>query len=138
MENISLTKSSNEIKRLLNCLPGLDKKRNDLFREYLSGISMNPRNDRQYSMLSEPELREFMSKYEEGNRRIAEEYLKGQDKLFDDSYQVEKKWESGNSLLWPFSAFRYADTKLSHFCPYVNTRLSFTCLYITAPSFSNS
>lgn len=99
VENISLTKSSNEIKRLLNCLPGLDKKRNDLFREYLSGISMNPRDDRQYSMLSEPELREFMSKYEEGNRRIAEEYLKGQDKLFDDSYQVEKKWESGNSLM---------------------------------------
>ncbi|TGY97569.1 hypothetical protein E5329_04130 [Petralouisia muris] len=99
VENVSLTKSSNEIKRLLNCLPGLDKKTNDLFREYLSEISMNPRDDRRYSMLSRQELREFMAKYEEGNRRIAEEYLKGEDKLFDDSYQVEETWTSGNPLM---------------------------------------
>ncbi|MCI9173444.1 MAG: hypothetical protein HFH49_00675 [Lachnospiraceae bacterium] len=99
VENISLTKGSNEIKRLLNCLPGLDKKRNDLFREYLSEISMNPRDDKRYSILSEEELREFMAKYEEGNRRIAGEYLKGEEKLFDDSYQVGEKWESGNPLM---------------------------------------
>lgn len=99
VENVSLTKSSNEIKRLLNCLPGLDKKTNELFRNYLSEISMNPRDDRRYSMLSEQELREFMAKYEEGNQRLAKEYLKGEDKLFDDSYRVEEKWTSGNPLM---------------------------------------
>ncbi|TGY97568.1 hypothetical protein E5329_04125 [Petralouisia muris] len=57
---------------------------------------MNPGDDKKYSMMSGQELKEFMAEFEEGNRRIALEFLNGEEKLFDDNYQVGEKWNPQN------------------------------------------
>lgn len=93
--NVSLTKNCSEIKRILNGLPELDQKGNDFFRTQLREFSLRSGEAGNCSMMSEQELWEFMAKYEEGNRRIAEEYL-GEEKLFEEDYQVEEKWNPRN------------------------------------------
>lgn len=94
--NISLTKNCSEIKRILNSLPQLDQKGNDFFRAQLREFSLQSGEDKKYGMMSRQELKEFMSKYEEGNRRIAREYLGGEERLFEEDYQVEEKWNPRN------------------------------------------
>lgn len=95
VSNVSLTKNCSEIKRILNGLPELDQKGNDFFRTQLREFSLQSGEDRNCGMMSEQELREFMAKYEEGNRRVAEEYL-GEERLFEEDYQVEEKWNPRN------------------------------------------
>lgn len=96
ISNVSLTKNCNEIKRILNSLPQLDQKGNDFFRAQLREFSRQSAEDKKCGMMSRQELKEFMSKYEEGNRRIAREYLGGEEWLFEEDYQVEEKWNPRN------------------------------------------
>lgn len=93
--NVSLTKNCSEIKRILNGLPDLDPKSNDLFRMWLREFSLQSRENRNSSMMSEQEFQEFMAEYKEGNRRIAREYL-GEERLFEETYQAGEKWNPRN------------------------------------------
>ena len=94
--NVSLTKNSVEIKRILNGLPNLNEESNNIFHDCLSQCSLLPSDDKKYSMFSEQEMREFLSRCEEGNNKIVEEYLDGETKLFDDTYKAEEKWTPDN------------------------------------------
>ncbi len=95
VSNVSLTKNCSEIKRILNGLPDLDQKSNDLFRMWLREFSLQSRENRNSSMMSEQEFQEFMAEYKEGNRRIAREYL-GEERLFEETYQAGEKWNPRN------------------------------------------
>lgn len=53
-----------------------------------------------YEMLSKKETEDFLKKYEEGNRRIAEEYLQEPDGvLFDNTINDIPKWEKDNPYM---------------------------------------
>ncbi|MDE6760337.1 MAG: hypothetical protein K2J90_06570 [Lachnospiraceae bacterium] len=91
MRNISLTRNSNEIKRILNRLPGLDTDENALFRQLLVEQSGYQKENDIYNMFSEEERTVFLAKYHEGNIRIAKEYL-GEEELFLPKDGKKKKW----------------------------------------------
>ena len=97
--NISLTKNNLEIKRILNEMSDLDEPSNKVLRSCLSKCSELSSDDKKYSMFSEQEMREFLSKCEEGNNKIVEEYLNGEEKLFDDAYKAEEKWNPDNPTM---------------------------------------
>lgn len=97
--NVSLTKNNIEIKRVLNGLPGLDETCNTVFRQCLSALSELPSDDSRYSMFSEQEMYDFMSRFEEGNNRIAREYFDGEQELFEVSYKAEEKWQRDNPAM---------------------------------------
>lgn len=91
MKNISLTKNNNELKRIINALPGLDDKTNRLFRKYLSELSkLNP-EEKKTDMFSQEECDRFMEEYQAGNEKIAKEFLHT-DVLFDEKKSNEK-WD---------------------------------------------
>ena len=94
--NVSLTRNNIEIKRILNGLPDLDGENSMVFRTCLTQLSEQPFDDGKYSMFSEEEMHKFMSKYEKGNRKVAEEYLGIEEDLFDVAYKAEKKWTREN------------------------------------------
>ncbi len=91
LRNISLTQNNNEIKRILNRLPGLDAEGNAMFRQILVEQSGYQGKDDIYSMFSEAERTAFLAKYHEGNIRIAKEYL-GEEELFFPNVRKKKKW----------------------------------------------
>lgn len=97
--NVSLTKNNVEIKRILNGLPNLNEYSNDVFRVCLTQCSELPSDDKKYSMFSKQEMKEFLSKCEEGNNKIAEEYLNGEKTLFDNAYKAEEKWTPDNPTM---------------------------------------
>ncbi|MEY8516631.1 hypothetical protein AALC25_06810 [Lachnospiraceae bacterium 29-84] len=97
--NTSLTKNYIEIKRILNELPGLDKKSNAWFRKHATDCSLDSGNDKKYHIFSKDEMEAFLAEYEEGNRKIAQEYL-GSDTLFDNTYRAEGKWSPDNPYMW--------------------------------------
>lgn len=96
IQNLSLTKNDNEIKRILNEIPTLDTKSNQVFRKILSDCSQYAPDDSQYGMFSEEETAEFLLQYEEGNRQIAREYLGTDEALFSNEYKAQKKWDADN------------------------------------------
>lgn len=95
-QNISLSKNDNEIKRILNELPELDTKSNQVFRTVLQDCSKSVPDDRRINMFSEKEMEEFLLEYEEQNRRVAREYLGTEEELFDKECRVQGKWCSDN------------------------------------------
>ena len=99
VRNISLTPNFTEIKRILNSLPENDERCNNIFHKCLVDCSSECSDDRRYSMFSQEELRNFMSEFEKGNRKVAEEYLGVQEDLFDSGYKAEMKWTKDNSAM---------------------------------------
>ena len=96
IQNISLTKNDNEIKRILNNIPELDVKSNQVFRTILLDCSKSAPDDSQYGMFSKEEAEEFLSKYEEENSRVVREYLGTEEELFDKGYKMQEKWSPDN------------------------------------------
>lgn len=92
LQNPSLTKTDIEMKRILNTLPGLDKRGYEFFRKVLTDMSSEamPETSKK-GMFSEEESEQFLSSYKEGNAWIAEEYMDGKE-LFDYDYHAEEKW----------------------------------------------
>ena len=98
MQNPSLTKNNIEIKRVLNTLPDLDKQKNSYFRKLLTEASAEGEEGSSH-MFSEEEDRKFLEKYQEGNAKIAREYLGRDGDLFDDIYRAEGKWNPDNEQM---------------------------------------
>lgn len=96
IQNVSLTKNDNEIKRLLNELPELNAKSNQIFRKLLQECSQSAPDDNQYGMFSEEEMKVFLLKYEEENSKIAREYLGTEEELFEKTYKAKEKWGADN------------------------------------------
>ena len=97
--NVSLTKNNTEIKRILNGLPELNQSCNRIFRDCLAKSSEQAADDRKYSMFSQQEMLDFMSKYESGNNKIAKEYLNLDEDLFQITYKAEEKWTPDNPTM---------------------------------------
>lgn len=103
IQNISLTKNNIEIKRILNTLPELDERNNNLFRQFLSNLSEQNPEEKKYDMFSLEEREAFMVQYREGNQKIENEFLNG-EQLFS-LVGAEEKWIPTNEKM-------YADTIL--------------------------
>lgn len=97
--NISLTYNNNEIKRILNMVPDLSRETNLNFKNTLKQQSRNHQEDIRYSMFSQQEWIAFMEQYEEGNNRIAKEYMGLDEPLF--AYQNEEltKWTPDSAYM---------------------------------------
>ena len=94
LSNPSLTKDNIEIKRIVNTL-GVSPAANSFFRKILTEQSEQEtvvKKDRRCSMFSKEEFEDFMKNYQEGNDRVAKEYL-NRECLFDNVYKAESKWE---------------------------------------------
>lgn len=97
-KNIGLFGNPHEIKRQLNSIPELNDKQNRFFRKVLLEMSESS-GIKKESMFSEEEAKEFMKPYEEGNRKVAEEYL-GDEELFElDFSNMEKRVINYDKLL---------------------------------------
>lgn len=91
-KNIKLSGNTHEMKRILNEIPDLTRRNNILFRRALLQISNNQQSSSEESMFSREEAKEFLKKYEEGNKNIADRYFDGED-LFDMDLDGLEKWE---------------------------------------------
>ncbi len=99
LHNVSLSRNSGEIKRILNTLPGLDYKMNAMFREMLLDQSAVRKDKTGYNMFSEEEYAHFAEQFAEGNRKIAKEYLGSEEELFPVKDREESKWEPEEAYL---------------------------------------
>lgn len=89
--NISLSQNNNEIKRILNMMPELGTDGNALFKRILVEQSGYHGDSKEYSMFTKEERTAFLAEYQEGNTRIAKEYL-GEEELFSGGEQEKQKW----------------------------------------------
>ena len=99
IRNLSLTKNGIEIKRALNTLSGLDKKENALFRKILSQLSEESSDDRTVGMFSAEEDAAFMQQFEEGNAKIAKEYMHRDIPMFPAAQSEQTKWMANNEQM---------------------------------------
>ncbi len=99
MTNLSLTKNNNEIKRILNGVPELEMETNNHYRNCLTQLSETGQENDNWSMFSEDEYVEFMQRFEDGNQRIAKEYLNTDDALFDMQFKGAEKWKMDNEYI---------------------------------------
>lgn len=98
--NESLSGNTCEIKRVLNTLPELTGDESLLFRRILLSYSRISEEAYPSSMFSTEEAREFLSRFQEGNRKVAEEYLgEPGEELFDLSFKELPKWEKDNPYM---------------------------------------
>lgn len=97
--NPGLYGNTQEIKRVLNGLPGMeDRKAHDFIMEMLLGFSNVSKQAYPCQMFSKEEAQEFLKTYEEGNRRVAQEFL-NEPELFDPNVSDEPKWQKDNPYL---------------------------------------
>lgn len=99
--NPGLYGNTHEIKRALNGLPEMkDPKNENFFRNVLKECSEISGKRYPCEMFSKEEAQELLAKYEEGNRKIVEEYLKEEGtELFDNSMKDVPKWQPDNPYL---------------------------------------
>lgn len=95
--NTKLAGNMHEIKRIINTMPMVDKDSNFYFRDILLECSNDSQVEQNYSMFSKEEAEEFIKKYEDGNRRVAVEYMGIEDgSLFSQTVKDAPKWEKEN------------------------------------------
>jgi len=98
VRNTGLTGNTHEIKRILNGLKGGNAVSQSFFRHALLSIADISEKNYPNSMFSREEAEEFLKAYEEGNRKVAQEYF-GEDELFDSSIKDLPKWERNNPYM---------------------------------------
>lgn len=88
-----------EIKRIINTLPkARDLKTQNFFRDVLKDCSEVSKEKYPCDTLSKEETLELLSKYEEGNKKIAREYF-GEEELFDNTVKDLPKWTPDNPYM---------------------------------------
>ncbi len=97
--NQSLPGNTLEIMRLLNEIESLDEDERTFFRRALYQDAELSSRYYKTCMFSKEETKEFLARYEEGNRRIAEEYLGDGEPLFDDTIADLPKYERRNEYM---------------------------------------
>lgn len=101
IRNTGLYGNTHEIKRILNSLPQMkDPHVRNFIREALQECSDYSSRAYPAEMFSKEETEAFLKTYEEGNRKIAQEYLNepGAD-LFDNTIKDVPKWEKDNPFM---------------------------------------
>lgn len=99
--NPGLYGNNREIKRVLNGIPHI--KEQEFFQfmiRILQECSQVSKEEYACEVLSKGEIEQFLEKYEEGNRKIAREYLLGEEgKLFSEEIADLPKWEKENPYM---------------------------------------
>lgn len=99
-ENPGLKGSAHEILRIINGLSSLDEEDMELMRNTLLAIGDYSAGQYPTSLFSQQECRDFLARYEEGNRRVAAEYLGEPDTgLFSDTISELPKWTKDNPYM---------------------------------------
>lgn len=95
-KNTRISDNACEVKRAINKIPTVTQKDRLYFQKILHEVS-GPSMKRYSSyMMSDEEIAQFMKKYEEGNEKIAEIFLKDGQPLFRDKKKKHKKWDRNN------------------------------------------
>ena len=100
--NIGLYGNTQELKRVINFLPQMIKDRNtqNFIMEMLQECSEVSKKNYPCEMLSQEEIENLLKDYEEGNRRIAEEYLHDSSgELFNNTIKELPKWQKDNPYI---------------------------------------
>lgn len=114
--NLSLYGNTHEIKRAVNSLPALgDPGAQKFIKNRLMEFSNVSSKQYPCEMFSKEEAEAFLKNYEEGNRKVAEEYLhEPGGELFDLTVNDTEKWQKNN---------RYMDEDLARFTASVGVYL---------------
>lgn len=94
--NTRFSDNACEVKRAINKIPTVTQKDRIYFEELLHEVSEVSMKRYSSYMMSDSEIEVFMKKYEEGNKKIAERYLKDGQPLFRDKQKKHTKWERNN------------------------------------------
>lgn len=98
--NLKLSGNTPEIKRVVNTIPNMSRTENSFFRSVLLECSVLSEKSYPCSMFSAEEAKDFVAQFEEGNRKISEEYLgESGEPLFSMSFPETEKWEKENPYM---------------------------------------
>lgn len=97
--NLRLDKNATEMKRIINLQDDFSAKEISYMGKFLREISKDYIRKDATEMLSKEELQQFLGKYEEENRRVAEEYIGDGKPLFSDQIKDLPKWSPQNEMM---------------------------------------
>lgn len=97
--NPGLSGNTAEIKRIINKDATFTTDENRYFAHILKDLSFESGKRYPSSMLSAEESRELMKQFEEGNAKVAQEYMQDGDPLFSDQFKNVPKWEPDNPYM---------------------------------------
>ena len=86
--------------------PDFDAKQIAYMGNFLREISKNEKKKEPASMLSKEEVQQFLKKYADGNKRVAEEYIGDGAPAFSETVEDLPKWSPHNDAM-PQDAFRF-------------------------------
>ncbi|CDE43529.1 uncharacterized protein BN648_01729 [Clostridium sp. CAG:411] len=95
-KNTRFSDNACEVKRAINKIPTVTQKDRIYFQGLLLEVSKVSMERYPSYMMSDREIELFMKKYEEGNRMIAERYIKDGQPLFRDKKKKHIKWDRNN------------------------------------------
>lgn len=98
--NKSLTGNSQEIMRVVNSVLPDDAKIRGLMRRAAHRCEELKDVDNSFTMFTREELEQFMSRYQEGNDRIAKEYLGQEESLFETKIKDGECWTPDNRFMY--------------------------------------
>ena len=115
LRNTRLAGNTHEIQRVLNGMPEMNPVYHSFFRRALLTYADLSGEKYPCEMFSKEEAEAFLKNYEEGNRKVAEEYLhEPGGELFDLTVKDTEKWQKNN---------RYMDEDLARFTASVGVYL---------------
>lgn len=95
-QNTRFSDNACEVKRAINKIPTVTQKDRLYFEDLLHEVSVPSMQRYSSYMMSDEEIEQFMKKYEEGNKKVAEMFLKDGQPLFRDKQKKHTKWERNN------------------------------------------
>ncbi|MCD7763346.1 MAG: hypothetical protein LUI14_09155 [Lachnospiraceae bacterium] len=97
--NAGLTLNYVEIQRQLNLNNKMPSNQKEFLSYSLRRASGTCPKHAEYGLFSTEETKEFLARYEEGNAKVAREYLGETAPLFSDTIAETKKWEPCNEYM---------------------------------------
>ena len=96
MVNPGLSENNAEIKRIINGCPVITKEENIYLNRLLRELAPASQEANPCSMFSPEDIRELLQKYEEGNARVAKEYIGDGAPMFSDEIADLPRWNRDN------------------------------------------
>lgn len=97
--NISLRGNTVEIKRVLNTIPGLDRKEHIFLKQLLLGYADVSNQEYPCEMFSAEETEQLLKDYQKINSKVAKEFLDEDGNLFKADIKNAEKWEKDNPYM---------------------------------------
>lgn len=99
-KNVRLSDNLANIKRYINLFSDATRDGTDIARKaFEKAEKRGPNNEYRSFMLSPEEIKEFMEIYNEGNDRVAKEYICDGKPLFDEEIKDVEKWQIDNPAI---------------------------------------